>query len=80
MKVELNLYASLRRYGPDNATNPGPWLLEAKEGTTITELLKCLNVPLETVRLIFLNGVHTNGHEILNDGDKVGVFPPIAGG
>jgi molybdopterin converting factor small subunit len=37
-------------------------------------------VPLETVKLIFLNGIHAKDNEVLKDGDRLGVFPPVAGG
>jgi len=44
------------------------------------EILKRLDVPLDKVKVIFLNGVHGKGEEILKEGDRVGVFPPVAGG
>jgi len=74
MKVELNLYASLARFVP----RTGP--LEVGEDTTILGLLRHLNVPMGKVKIIFLNGVHASGNETLHDGDRVGVFPPVAGG
>jgi molybdopterin converting factor small subunit len=27
-----------------------------------------------------LNGIHARGDEVLKDGDRVGAFPPVAGG
>jgi len=30
--------------------------------------------------MIFLNGLHATGDEVLREGDRVGVFPPVAGG
>jgi sulfur carrier protein ThiS len=74
MKVELNLYASLVRSVP----RKGP--VEIDEETTITGLLRRLDVPLDKVKIIFLNGVHASGEESLKDGDRIGVFPPVAGG
>jgi sulfur-carrier protein len=74
MKVELNLYASLARFVPRS----GP--LEVDENTTILALLRHLDVPIEKVKIIFLNGIHASGDETLHEGDRVGVFPPVAGG
>ncbi|UCF72651.1 MAG: MoaD/ThiS family protein [Deltaproteobacteria bacterium] len=79
MKVRLNLFASLARYMPNKAKG-NSWTVEISEGTRVRELLEQCKIPKDTVKLVFLNGVHANGDEILNDGDRVGVFPPIGGG
>lgn len=80
MKIELNLYASLARYLPREAGAPRSSIQEVDEGTTILALLHRLQVPMDRVRLIFLNGLHAHGDEPLSEGDRVGVFPPVAGG
>jgi len=80
MKIEVKLYASLGRYMPQDVLVKGQDDVEVGEGTTIKTLLEDLKVPLETVKLIFLNGIHAKDNEILKDGDRLGVFPPVAGG
>jgi len=80
MKIQVKLYASLGKYMPQAALEKGQGFLEVGEGTTIKALLENLNVPLETVKLIFLNGIHSKDTEVLKDGDRLGVFPPVAGG
>jgi len=80
MKIEVKLYASLGRYMPQAALEKEKNYLEVGEGTTIKALLQNLEVPLETVKLIFLNGIHAKDNEVLKDGDRLGVFPPVAGG
>ncbi len=80
MKIELKLYASLGRYLPQAVLEKRQNYLEVGEGTTIKTLLENLKVPLETVKLIFVNGVHAKDDEVLKDGDRLGVFPPVAGG
>lgn len=80
MKIELNLFASLARYMPDKTGSHGNRVLKVGEGTTIVEMLTQLEVPLDKVRVIFLNGLHATGEEVLKEGDRVGVFPPVAGG
>ena len=79
MRIEIKLFASLRRYHPETA-GPGGRFIEVSSGTTILGLLERLEVPMDKVKLIFLNGNHAGGSEVLSDGDRVGVFPPVAGG
>ena len=80
MKIEVKLYASLGRYMPQAVLEEGKGYLEVGEGTTIKALLENLEVPLETVKLIFRNGIHAKDNEVLKNGDRLGVFPPVAGG
>ncbi len=80
MNIELNLYASLARYLPRETGAPRNQIRDVAEGTTIRELLLHLRVPMVRVKLLFLNGLHAHGDEVLKDGDRVGVFPPVAGG
>jgi len=79
MEVSLNLYATLSRYMPKKP--PGRLCtIEVEEGTRVRDLLKALKIPAKKAKLVFLNGVHSKGDEILKEGDRVGVFPPIGGG
>jgi sulfur carrier protein ThiS len=80
MKIELNLYASLARCIPREAGAPCNRIWEVGEGTTILALLHRFQVPMDRVKLIFLNGLHAQGDEKLSEGDRVGVFPAVAGG
>jgi len=80
MKIELRLFASLARYMPDKTGSLDDRIMEVAEGTAIIDILRRLEVPLDKVRVIFLNGLHATGEEVLKEGDRVGVFPPVAGG
>ncbi len=80
MKVELKLYASLKRHVKEKAGIPVPDVVEIIENTQVKQLLERFSIPLDMVKLIFLNGVHATGEDILKDGDRIGVFPPVAGG
>ncbi len=79
MKVELNLYATLRRYLPSQEEEGGN-IVETKEGITVEELLTGFDVPVDTVKIVFVNGVHAEIDHRLAEGDRVGVFPPVGGG
>ncbi|MBU2644567.1 MoaD/ThiS family protein [bacterium] len=79
MKVELRLFASFMEYLP--ATAEGHRVeLELAEGTTVRDVLVDLGVPLDMVKLIFANGVKTDLDYTIQDGDRIGAFPPVAGG
>ncbi len=79
MRVELRLYASLRKYLPGESGD-GVARVEVEEGTTLWGLLEKLRIHPEAPRILFLNGVHARGDEALKEGDRVGAFPPVAGG
>ena len=79
MKVELRLFASLTRYLPDGGGGNSR-IIDIDGGLKITEMLDQLQVPEDRRAVILLNGIHANGDEPLKEGDRIGVFPPIAGG
>jgi len=79
MKIELRLYASLGRYLPEEKEG-NSCTVEVEPGTTIRELFFRFGIPPEARKIIFLNGIHAQGDEELKDGDRVGAFPPVAGG
>jgi sulfur-carrier protein len=79
LRVELRLYASLQKYLPGEPRD-GVVRVEVEEGTTLWGLLERLHIPPEAPRILFLNGVHARGDEALKEGDRVGAFPPVAGG
>jgi sulfur-carrier protein len=79
MKIEVKLFATLARFMPDKDIQKF-WIFDIEENTSIDDLLKKKNIPLDEIKMIFLNGVHAKGSEILKDKDRVGIFPPIGGG
>jgi len=80
MRIQVRLYASLERFMPGEKDRSSFYDMEVDEGTTAGEFLHALHVPAETVKLIFLNGIHAQADQILKEGDRLGVFPPVAGG
>jgi len=79
MNIEINLYASLMKYKPDNK-NINSWIINCGDGTTIMGLLKILKTPHDKVKLIFINGIHADLETEVKEGDRVGIFPLIGGG
>lgn len=79
MKVEINLYATLARYLPEKIRD-NERMMEVNDGTTVGELLQQLNIPTEKAKLVFLNGVHADVGTELEEGSRIGIFPPVGGG
>ncbi len=75
IEVEVRLYASLRRYRTDN---PGKVLLPA--GSTVLDLLDGLGIPPAEVQTVFVNRRALSREAVLQDGDRVDLFPAVAGG
>lgn len=79
MKVRVKLFATLSRYAV--GVQPGTaWEVELPEGATLQDLIDHLRIPSEEARVAFVNGLSRSMDWVLQPGDEVGVFPPIAGG
>jgi sulfur carrier protein ThiS len=83
MKIRIKLYAMLATYLPAHAKK-NEADVEFSEGTSITEILSAVGVPLDQCHLVLVNGVFVAPSERENqsvvDGDAVAVWPPVAGG
>lgn len=49
-------------------------------GTCVMDLVTQLAIPEEDVKLIFINGKKEALSYVLQDNDRVGIFPPVGGG
>jgi sulfur carrier protein len=74
MKVEIRLFASLRKYSLPQAE------MELAEGTTVQDLLERIGISPSEVAVALVNGRHAPNELPLNDGETIALFPPIAGG
>jgi molybdopterin converting factor small subunit len=79
MIIKVKLFATLRKYMPDLKLG-GSKDVQIDPGTTIEELYKNLGIPIEEIKLAYVNGIYREPEYILNDGDEIGIFPPIGGG
>ncbi len=83
MRVTLKLFATLRDYLPKDS-DPLGTVLEVPEHTSPEQVLKRLQVPPEQVHLVLINGVYVEPERrtrpLLQDGDVLAVWPPVAGG
>jgi len=79
MKIEVNLYATLKRY-MKNETGGTSSAIDVEGGTCVKDIILKLKIPADSVKLIFINGVHAKVDTPLKDGDRLGLFPPVGGG
>jgi len=84
INLEVWLYGPLARYGDDsNNSAYARLLLQVPDGTTVGDLLKQLNIPLEEKGITFINGqlsdmpgLAADLQHVLEDGDRIGMFSP----
>lgn len=79
MQVEVRLYAVLRLQARADATN-GVFSVDLPAGSTVTELLDLIRIAHGEVHMIMVNGTGRALETVLQDGDRVGLFPPVGGG
>ncbi len=79
INVEIRLYATLRKYFP-KANKSEALKVTLKKGVTLQRIYDQLNIPIEDVKIVMVNGKAQNHCYVLSDGDRIGIFPPVAGG
>ena len=77
MKVEVQLYATLRKYGP---LQEGPLVVDLTEGDQVARVLEILGMPPDEDKVILVNGRPAKRSSVLTEGDRVVLFPAVAGG
>ncbi|GAB7078376.1 MoaD/ThiS family protein [Megalodesulfovibrio paquesii] len=74
MSITVRCFATLAHHSPPGEEIP------FRENLTIGTLLDELGIVREDARTIFVNGIQARADKVLADGDRVGIFPAIAGG
>ncbi len=84
MRATLTLFASLSEYLPPEARRRGGIELDLEPGTTVGSLILERRLPPDQCRIVLLNGVFVPESErarrTLSEGDRVAIWPPVAGG
>ena len=73
--IQLKLFAGLTAFSPRDAGR-----LPIVPGISIGELLEDLGIPVYKAHLVFVDGVKQSLAAKLRGGERVGIFPPVAGG
>ncbi|MBI4552553.1 MAG: MoaD/ThiS family protein [Candidatus Latescibacteria bacterium] len=85
MRIEVRLFATLRRYLPPGSKGMSA-RIDVEEGLTVSDLMARLGIPQDrdpesgTTYLIIVNGEQHDAQVTLHDGDCVSLYPPLAGG
>ena len=79
IRVEVRLYASLQKYRPGLGIGE-PLVIALDDEAKLGNLLDELKVPKEEIAIVMVNGKQEEESYLLRDGDRIGIFPPIAGG
>ncbi|MDO8957354.1 MAG: MoaD/ThiS family protein [Deltaproteobacteria bacterium] len=79
MKVEVKLFANFREYLPPGSDKYACWL-DLDEGMSINQVLERLKIPTSIPMILLVNGIHKKAEDVLQPGDVLSVFPPVAGG
>jgi len=79
MALQVLLAATLRKYFPayDHATGLE---VQIEPGTTVRELAEQLQLPVDDVKLIMVNGLAAKWDTVLEGTERVAMFPPVGGG
>jgi sulfur-carrier protein len=79
IRVNVGVFGPLRETFPDLALGES-LEVELPDGTTVGELVERLELQADQVKVVFVNHrIRQDGYE-LQDGDRVGIFPPVGGG
>jgi molybdopterin synthase sulfur carrier subunit len=79
MLVHVKLFATLGMFAP-HGISAKPFPLEVEPGSTLQDLVGRLKIPDEEVKICFVNGRIMELSYCFQEGDEVGIFPPIGGG
>ncbi len=79
IKLEVALFATLRRYNPYGESSD-PFTIQLPVGSTVEQVLNELKIPVKESKQVFVDNVRREKDYVLQDGQRVAVFPPIAGG
>lgn len=77
MQIEVRIFGNLRQY---LKVSEHPLEVALPKDATVGDLLKSVRIPPEKAKLIFVNARREHAAYRLQEGDRVGIFPPSGGG
>lgn len=78
-RVEVRLFATLRQYAPQQGLGEA-LQMDVSGETTVADMIDRLQIPEKEVKRIFVNYRAVLPTHVLQDGDRVSIFPLVAGG
>ena len=84
MDITFKLFATLTDYLPPEARRSNQVTLNLPEGTTVLQAYTPFGLPDQMVHLVLVNGHYIapehRATQVLQPGDALAIWPPIAGG
>jgi sulfur carrier protein ThiS len=84
MKITFKLYATLTDYLPAEARSSNRVELDVPGDASIADVIAPFGLPMKLVHLVLVNGVYvapeSRASRVLQEGDVLAIWPPIAGG
>jgi molybdopterin converting factor small subunit len=80
LHVTVRLYATLRRFGPPGLAPGESFTVSLPEGSRLRDLVQNLKLPADQTKQFFVASRQRELDYVLQDGDDLAIFPPIAGG
>ncbi|MCB9481075.1 MAG: MoaD/ThiS family protein [Desulfobacteraceae bacterium] len=74
MKIRVKLFAQFRKNRFKEKE------IEVSEDTSVSDILKLLEIDEKEAGIIFVNGRHFENKPVLENGDQVSIFPVVGGG
>lgn len=72
--IEVRLFATLRQ-GRGKVQ-----MLEPEQFACAGDIIRHLEIPVEEVAILLINGFHQKPETPVKDGDILALFPPVGGG
>lgn len=79
MQVHVKLHASLRKYLPAGALDDTV-VLDLPPGARVGDVVAALGIPTNHAKIALVNGQQSDFDAVLQGGEQVSLFPPLAGG
>jgi sulfur-carrier protein len=79
MRVTVKLHATLKKYLPAGVQDEGV-SMEVADGTKAGEIIERLGIPPKHAGMLVSGDKYLEVTSVLQEGQEVNVFPPLAGG
>jgi len=79
MRVTVRLHGTLRKYLPAGSAD-NMIVVEVAEGATVADVVTRLGIPSNHAKIMVSGHEHLEPMSVLQDGQEVNLFPPLAGG
>ena len=79
MRIEVAVFATLRRYMPELGLGETK-TLEVEPGTTMADIVEMLGLPKDEVQIVVRNHLHADLSDAVTEWDRIVFVPAIGGG